>query len=124
VCDYDACAVGAERVGIELAFESEFGNEASPAVNVRKVMDDFSKLRDLRARVKVMLYLYYPQHHDALRSMMIRLADAHPVRQIPMDSYLLIGAPWNAPAWSPEVRESLWTFHGRAGEGEWTPVEA
>jgi len=123
ICNFRSCATKAKLVGIELAFESEFGKIANSETSMTLILDDFAKLRESRARLKVMLYLYHDNNKQDLLECMQSLADAHPVDLNPPDSYLLIGASWSEHCWSPENRGSLWQFYGRAGDSLWKSLD-
>ncbi len=78
-----------------VACESEWGVEDSPARNYTMVLDDFCKLLDVRAQVKVMVFGYNEEGLEGLHSAFEALLDSRKV-ELSGETWLFLGVPWDS----------------------------
>lgn len=85
---------------IELACESEwatsrYGRTLPPDFHVAALLDDFSKLTELRARLKVMIFSFLSED-GATFPEIVEILKAAAAPLAADESYVFFGWPWNA----------------------------
>ena len=104
-----------ERLGAEtrpfevlLAAESEWGTQSNPKENYTKVLQDFRKIVDIKARYKTMVYGCHLRPRSGpsavdLREAFERILRLHG-RFDPTEQWLFFGIPWEDDiVWEPQI---------------------
>lgn len=105
LCSKTAIPTTPSRIGLILACESEWGNWKNEKLTCSKVMNDFWKLFDVKAAMKVLVYGCHIHSHpyDAKR-LLDRFNHAiNSATSICGEAWLFIGiSPWEK-VWNPQV---------------------
>lgn len=88
-----------------LAVESEWGSDEKRGENYSRVLHDFRKVVDTKARFKLMVYGCHMKGRapriDALKAAFVRVLTRHRHAD-PSERWLFVGVPWDL-TWPPEV---------------------
>ncbi|RJO65588.1 MAG: hypothetical protein C4523_15695 [Myxococcales bacterium] len=107
----DLPAEGIPHYSIVLAAESEMGKYGSTKENFERVMEDFCKLIDIKAKYKVMLYGLHQSLNDTaeynLEAAFGRILNHHEWIDLSKESWLFVGLPWKYGKYDDSLNLSI-----------------